>query len=85
MEEEEQSDDRAIYARYGNRMQVMTQKELRLLMEKNSGKYVVYDGKTTRSIKESYNCPHRRQNVGRRKKEGPEEAKQKRNNKFFRK
>ena len=45
MEEGEQGGDRAIHARYGNRMQAMTEKELRRLMEENSGKYVVYDGK----------------------------------------
>ena len=45
MKDGEQGGDRAIHARYGNRMQAMTKKELRLLMEKNSGKYVVHDGK----------------------------------------
>ena len=40
MEEGEQGGDRAIHARYGNRMQAMTEKELRRLMEENSGKYV---------------------------------------------
>ena len=44
MEEGEQGGDRAIQARYGNRMQAMTEKELRRLMEENSGKYAVYDG-----------------------------------------
>ena len=54
MEEGEQGGDRAIHARYGNRMQAMTEKELRRLMEENSGKYVVYDGKiiTPGSIKQ---------------------------------
>ena len=54
IEEGEQGGDRAIHARYGNRMQVMTEKELRRLMEENSGKYVVYDGKiiTPGSIKQ---------------------------------
>ena len=57
MEEGEQGGDRAIHARYGNRMQAMTEKELRRLMEENSGKYVVYDGKiiTPRSIKQLKN------------------------------
>ena len=40
-----QGGSKAIHARYGNRMQAMTEKELRQLMEENSGKYVVYDGK----------------------------------------
>ena len=54
IEEGEQGGDRAIHARYGNRMQAMTEKELRRLMEENSGKYVVYDGKiiTPGSIKQ---------------------------------
>ena len=57
MEEGEQGGDRAIHARYGNRMQAMTEKELRRLMEENSGKYVVYDGKiiTPGSIKQLKN------------------------------
>ena len=38
MEEREQGGNRAIHARYGNRMQAMTEKELRRLMEVNSGK-----------------------------------------------
>ena len=41
----EQGGCKAIHARYGNRIQAMTEKELRRLMEENSGKYVVYDGK----------------------------------------
>ena len=41
----EQGGSKAIHARYGNRIQAMTEKELRRLMEENSGKYVVYDGK----------------------------------------
>ena len=45
MEEEEQGGDRAIHARYGNRMQAITEKELRRLMEETSGENVVYDGK----------------------------------------
>ena len=40
----EQGGSKAIQARYGNRMQAMTEKELRQLMGENSGKYVVYDG-----------------------------------------
>ena len=57
MEEVEQGGDKAIHARYGNRMQAMTEKELRRLMEENSGKYVVYDGKiiTPGSIKQLKN------------------------------
>ena len=57
MEEGEQGGGRAIHARYGNRMQAMTEKELRRLMEENSGKYVVYDGKiiTPGSIKQLKN------------------------------
>ena len=53
MEKEEQGGDRAIHARYGNRMQAMTEKELRQILEENSGKYAVYDGKiiTPGSIK----------------------------------
>ena len=48
------SNGKAIHARYGNRMQAMTEEELRRLMEENSGKYVVYDGKimTPGSIKQ---------------------------------
>ena len=74
MEKGEQGDDKAIHARYGNQMQAMAEKELRRLMEENSGKYVVYDGKiiTPGSIKQLKN--HR-----------PEEAKQRRNNKLLRK
>ena len=57
MEEGEQGGDKAIHARYGNRMQAMTEKELRRMMEENSGKYVVYDGKiiTPGSIKQLKN------------------------------
>ena len=57
MEKGEQGGGRAIHARYGNRMQAMTEKELRRLMEENSGKYVVYDGKimTPGSIKQLKN------------------------------
>ena len=57
MEEGEQGGDRAIHARYGNRMQAITEKELRRLMEETSGKYVVYDGKiiTPESIKQLKN------------------------------
>ena len=53
----EQGGSKAIHARYGNRIQAMTEKELRQLMEENSGKYVVYDGKTMtpRSIKQLKN------------------------------
>ena len=56
-DDEEQGGDRAIHARYGNRMQAMTEKELRRLMEENSGKYVVYGGKimTPGSIKQLKN------------------------------
>ena len=45
MEKGEQGGGRAIHARCGNRMQAMTEEELRRLMKENSGKYVVYDGK----------------------------------------
>ena len=57
MEEGEQGGDRAIHARYGNRVQAITEEELRRLMEENSGKYVVYDGKimTPGSIKQLKN------------------------------
>ena len=53
----EQGCSKAIHARYGNRIQAMTEEELRRLMEENSGKYVVYDGKimTPRSIKQLKN------------------------------
>ena len=53
----EQGGGKAIHARYGNIIQAMTEKELRRLMEENSGKYVVYDGKiiTPRSIKQLKN------------------------------
>ena len=49
----EQGGGKAIHARCGNIIQAMTEKELRRLMEENSGKYEVYDGKimTPRSIK----------------------------------
>ena len=40
-----QGGNKAIHARYGNRMQAITERNLRQLMEENSGKYVVYDGK----------------------------------------
>ena len=57
MGKEEQGGGKVIHARYGNRIQAMTEKELRRLMEENSGKYVVYDGKimTPRSIKQLKN------------------------------
>ena len=42
----EQGGGKAIHARYGNRIQAMTEKELRRLMEENSGKYVVYVGRS---------------------------------------
>ena len=45
MGEGEQGGGKAIHARYGNRIQAVTEKEMRRLMEGNSGKYVVYDGK----------------------------------------
>ena len=88
MEKGEQGGGRAIHARYGNRMQAMTEKELRRLMDKNSGKYVVYDAKDhdvrmNQTIEESYHCPHHRQDDGRRKEEGSEEAKLRRNYKLF--
>ena len=53
----EQGGGKAIHARYGNRIQAMTENELRRLMKENSGKYVVYDGKimTPRSIKQLKN------------------------------
>ena len=37
MEKGEQGGGRAIHARYGNRMQAMTEEELKRLMEENSG------------------------------------------------
>ena len=57
MNKGEQGGNRAIHARYGNRMQAMTEKELRRLIEENSEKYVVYDGKimTPGSIKQLKN------------------------------
>ena len=57
MGKEEQGGGEAIHARYGNRIQAMTEKEQRRLMEENSAKYVVYDGKimTPRSIKQLKN------------------------------
>ena len=57
MEKGEQGGGRAIHARYGNRMQAMTEEDLRRLMQDNSGKYVVYDGKimTPGSIKQLKN------------------------------
>ena len=57
MKEGEQGGDKVIHAGYGNRIQAMTEKELRRLMAENSGKYVVYDGKiiTPRSIKQLKN------------------------------
>ena len=90
MEKVEQGGGRATHARYGNRMQAMTEEELRRIMEENSGKYVVYDGKimTPGSIEHLKNHTIVRiidRNDGRRKEEGPEEAKQGRNNKLFRK
>ena len=59
-------------------------------MEENSGKYVVYDGKiiTPGSIKQLKNHTNVRivdKNDGWRKKETPEEAKQRRNSKLLRK
>ena len=53
----EQGGGKAIHARYGNRIQAMTEKELRRLMEENSGKYVVYDGEIMKpkSIKQLKN------------------------------
>ena len=90
MEKGEQGGGREIHARNGHRMQAMTEEELRRLMQENSGKYVVYDGKimtpgSIKTIEESYHCPHHRQDDGRRKEEGSAEAKQGRNNKLFRK
>ena len=57
MEKGEQGGGKEIHARYGNRMQAMTEEELRRLMEENSGKYVVYDGRimTPGSIKQLKN------------------------------
>ena len=40
-----QGGNKAIHARYGNRMQAITEQELRQLIEESSGKYVVHDGK----------------------------------------
>ena len=88
MEKGEQSGDRAIHARYGNRMQAMTEKELRRLMEENSGKYVVCDGKimTPGSIKQLKSRTIVRiidKMMGGGKEEGSEEAKQGRNKKLL--
>ena len=57
MDKGEQGGGKAIHARYGKRTQAMTEKELRRLMEGNSGKYMIYDGKimTPRSIKQLKN------------------------------
>ena len=57
MEKGVQGRCRAIHPRCGNRMQAMTEEELRRLMEENSGKYVVYDGTimTPGSIKQLKN------------------------------
>ena len=40
-----QGGNKAIHARYGNRMQTITEQELGQLIEESSGKYVVHDGK----------------------------------------
>ena len=90
MEEGEQGDDRAIHARYGNRMQAITEKGTdtdngRELRQVRSLRWNDHNTRINQTIEESYLCPHRRQNDGRRKKEGPEEAKQRRNNKLLRK
>ena len=66
------------------------QEELRRLMEENSGKYVVYDGKimTPGSIKQLKSHTTVRiidRMMGGGKKKGSEEAKQGRNNKLLRK
>ena len=49
IEKGEQGGGKAIHARHGNKMQAMTEEKLRRLMEENSGKYVVYDGKRDQS------------------------------------
>ena len=90
MEEGEQGGDKAIHARYGNRMQAMTEKELRRLMEENSGKYVVYDGKiiTPGSIKQLKNHTIVRivdKMMGGGRKKGHKKQKQRRNSKLLRK
>ena len=41
----QQGGNKAIHARYGNRMQAITEQELRQLIEESSGKYVVHVGK----------------------------------------
>ena len=89
MEKGEQGGGRAIHARYGNRMQAMTEEELRRLMRelrKICGlRWKDHDATINQTIEESYHCPHHRQDDGRRKEEGSEEAKQGRNNKLLRK
>ena len=90
MEKREQGGGRAIHARDGNRMQAMTEKELRRLMEENSGKYVVYDGKiiTPGSIKQLKNHTSVRivdKMMGGGRKKGQKKQKQRRNNKLLRK
>ena len=84
-----QGGSKAIHARYGNKIQAMTEKELRRLLEENSGKYVVYDGKimTPRSIKQLKNHTIVRiidKMMGGGKKKGQKETEQGGNNKLFR-
>ena len=90
MEEGEQGGDKAIHARYGNRMQAMTEKgaegaDGRELREIRGLRWKDHDTRINQTIEESHHCSHRRQNDGRRKEEGSEEAKQRRNSKLLRK
>ena len=80
-----QGGNKGIHARYGNRMQAITQQELRQLIGESSGKYVVHDGKimTPGTIKQLKNHTIV-QDDGRRKEEGSEETEQGGNNKLLR-
>ena len=88
MGKEEQCGGKAIHARYGIRIQAMAEKEVRQLMEENSGESVVYDGKIM--TPRSNNCriiPLSASQTGwweEEKEEGSAEAEQGGNNKLLR-
>ena len=85
----EQGGSKAIHARYGNRIQSMTERtetaDGRELRKVRGLRWEDHDAKINQTIEESNHCPHRRQDDGRRKEKGSEEAGQGGNNKLLRK
>ena len=86
MEEEEQSNPCKIWKQNASNDRKGTQAANGRELRKVRGlRWKDHNTRINQTIEESYHCPHRRQNDGRRKKEGPEEARQRRNSKLLRK